>query len=180
MSRGAPTPQDLLFKARVLPASNDIETAAAPGNQLDPGVSPHGPFRRYDIDYAALPSELTLIPQPSGNRSAKVEFLAYVFDADGRLLNFTGRTISFQGTPADFARLQHTPLQCHLEISVPDRTETFLRIGVRDVPSNKFGVIELPAADVSQLPPPTYSTPPAQANPNPSAPTPRPPTPPQD
>jgi VWFA-related protein len=172
MSRGAPTPQDLLFKARVLPASNDIETAAASDNQLAPGVSPHGPFRRYDIDYAALSTELTLTPQPDGKRSAKVEFLAYVFDADGRPLNFAGRTISFQGTPADFARLQHTALQCHLEISVPDRTETFLRIAVRDVPSNKFGVIELPASDVSQLPPPVYSTPPAPPT--------KPPTPPQD
>ena len=163
MSRGAPTPQDLLFKVRVLPASNDLETTAAPGNRLDPGVSPNGPFRRYNIDFAAPPAELTLTPQPDGNRSAKVEFLTYVFDADGRLLNFTGSTISFQVPPADFARLQHTALQCHLIISVPDRAEAFLRIAVRDVPSNKFGVIELPTSDVSQLPPPAYSEPPTPA-----------------
>jgi hypothetical protein len=170
MSRGAPTPQDLLFKARVLPASNTLETTAAPNNQLDPGVSPKGPFRRYDIDYVALPGELTFIQQPDGNRSAKVEFLSYVFDADGRLLNATGRTVSFEATPANFEKLQHSAMQCHLEISVPDRVETFLRIGVHDAPSNKFGVIELPTSDVSQLPPAVYHAPPTQTTGHPTRP----------
>ena len=175
MSRGAPAPQDLLFKVRVLPASNTTETAAAANNKLDPGVSDKGPFRRYHVDYLALPGELTFTLQPNGNRSAKVEFLAYVFDADGRLLNFTGRTISFEATPSNFAELQHSALQCHLEISVPDRVETFLRIGVHDVTSNKFGVVELPTSDVSRLPPPAYNAPPVA---NPVTPTPPSPTPP--
>jgi VWFA-related protein len=171
MSRGAPAPQDLLFKVRVLPASNALETTLAPDNQLDPSVPASGPFRRYDLDSIALPSQLTLTPQPDGSRSATAEFLAYVFDADGRLLNATGKTIRFTVTTANYARLMHSLLRCHLELSVPDPLQTFLRIAVHDLPSNNFGVVELPTSAVSNLPPAVYpsnpASPPATGRPTP-------------
>jgi VWFA-related protein len=165
MSRGAPTPQNMLFKVRVLPASADTETAAAPDNTLDPSVSPKGPFRRYDVDYAALPSQLTLTPQPDGHRSGKVEFLAYVFDVDGRLLDATGKIYDINLGPAAYDRFVHSAMECHIEVSVPTSKETFIRLGIRDVPSNKFGVVEVPTADVSHLPPPVYATPPPSPKP---------------
>lgn len=152
MSRGAPMPEDLVFKVRVLPASTTTETSPAPANQLAPIVPSNGPFRRYDLDYLALPGELTLTQEPDGHRKAKVEFLAYVYDTEGRLLDETGKDVSFEATPANISRLLHSVLRCHLELGVPDRAEAFLRIGIRDVPSNKFGVIEIPASSVSQLP----------------------------
>jgi VWFA-related protein len=163
MSRGAPAPEALLFKVRVLPASNALETTLAPDNQLDPSVPAKGPFRRYDLDSIALPNQLTLTPQPDGSRSAAVEFLAYVFDADGRLLNATGKTLRFTATPANYSRLMHSLLRCHLELSVPDQMQTFLRIAVHDLPSNHFGVVELPT--VNNLPPAVYPSAPTQANP---------------
>lgn len=156
MSRGAPTPQDLLFNVRILPASNALDTTLAPDNQLDLSVPAKGPFRRYNLDFITLPSELTLTPQPDGSRSATVEFLAYVFDADGRLLNATGKTLRFTATPANYSRLMHSLLKCHLEVSVPDQMQTFLRIAVHDLPSNHFGVVELPTSTVSDLPPAVY------------------------
>ncbi len=48
-----------------------------------------------------------------------------------------------------------------MEISVPDKTEGYLRLAVQDVPSDRFGVVEIPAAAVNKLPPPTYGPPPA-------------------
>jgi VWFA-related protein len=158
MSRGAPTPQDLLFKARVLPASAATENAVSPANTLDASVSPQGPFRRYDVDYVALPSELTLSLQPDGRRDGQVEFLVYVFDVDGRLLNATGKTVSLNLSPATYAKLMKSAIECHLEISAPTRVETFLRVGVRDVPSNHFGVIEVPTSNLSHLAPAVYQT----------------------
>jgi VWFA-related protein len=152
MSRGAPTPEDIVFKVRVLAAATTTETSAAPGNQLALSVPLTGPFRRYDLDYVSLPGELTFTQQPDGHHTAKVEFLAYVFDTEGRLLDETGRDVSIEATPANFAKLLDSVLRCHLELSVPDRVETFLRIGIRDVTSNKFGVIEIPASSVSSLP----------------------------
>ena len=156
MSRGGPTPQDLLFKVRVLPTSAATENAVAPANSLDASVSPKGPFRRYAVDYVALPSELTLSAQPDGRREGEVEFLVYVFDADGRLLNATGKTVSFNLTPSTYTRLMKSAIECQLEISAPVREETFLRVGVRDIPSNHFGVIEIATASVSHLTPVVY------------------------
>lgn len=160
MARGGPTPEALFFKVRVLPASTALETAVAPHNDLSPDISPKGPFRRYLLDFLALPAQLTFTPLPDGNHLAKVEFLAYVYDAAGRLLDATGTTISLTATPANFTRLQHSAMQCHLELSVPDRDETFLRLAERDIPSNRIGVLEIPTADVSHLPPPPHRAPP--------------------
>jgi VWFA-related protein len=155
MSRGAPTPQDLVFKVRVLPASTTTETAPARDNQTAPSVASNGPFRRYDLDFLALPSELTFTQQPDGHSAAQVEFLAYVYDTEGRLLDATGRDISVTPNSSDLVKLARSILRCHLELSVPDRAETFLRIGIRDVTTNKFGVIEIPASSVSSLAPAT-------------------------
>jgi VWFA-related protein len=173
MSRGAPTPQDLLFKVRVLPASNDTEPTVAPANTLSPDLPSKGPFRRYDVDYIALPNELTLTQQPDGHRNGQVEFLVYVFDLDGRLLNATGKTFAITLTPADYDRFIHSAMECHIEVSVPISKDAFLRIGIRDIPSNKFGVVEIPTSVVSHLAPAIYpAAPPAQPSaPSPTAPS---------
>jgi VWFA-related protein len=167
MSRGAPAPRDLLLRVRVLPASATTETSAAPDNQLALGVPTNGPFRRYDLDYLSPPDELTYTPQPNGNRRAKVEFFAYVFDTEGRLLSSTGRDVSLEATPTNFAQLMHSVIRCHLELSVPDRTETFLRIAIRDASTNKFGVIEVPASSVNSLPSASEEAAPSSGRPTP-------------
>jgi VWFA-related protein len=170
MSRGAPSPADLLFKVRVLPASKTNETAVAEGNTLDRGVSPNGPFRRFDVDYVALPNEFKFTLQPDGRRSAHLAFLVYVFDTDGRLLNATGQNIDLNLPPDSYTRFMHSALQRHLEISVPIKEEAFLRVGIEDVSTNKFGVVELPIDTISHLAPAVYATappPPATTNPAP-------------
>lgn len=163
MSRGEPTPQDLLFKVRVLPASNAEESSVAPGNALDASVSPKGPFRRYDVDIAMLPNELTYTVKPDGRHAGEVQFMAYVFDGSGRLLNGTGKSYVLNLPPETYARLLHGAIECHLEVSAPDNVATYLRIGVEDVPSNHFGAVEVPVSDVSHLAPPVYQTAPSAA-----------------
>jgi VWFA-related protein len=166
MARGGPTPQDLLFKVRVLPASTTTETTVAPGNNLNPAHPPIAPFRRYLIDFASLPRELTFRLQPDGHRTGAIEYIAYAYDTDGRLLVGDGKTISLNLPPDKYAQLIRGAIAAHLEISVPTRGDTFLRIGIRDVPTNRFGVVELPVSTVSHL------APPAPSNPAPVSPTP--------
>ncbi len=174
MARGAPTPQDVLLKARILPETATTDTTLAPGNTLDTSVPANGPFRRYVIDIVGLPSELTLTTQPDGRRTGQVEFIAYVFNQPGLLLNAAGKTISLNLTPETYAKFIHGTMQARLEISVPTRYETFLRIGIRDVPANRFGVIEVPVATLSRLAPLPLNPPstPAPSTPAPSAATP--------
>lgn len=168
MSRGAPAPQDLLFKVRVLPASTSIEKTVAEGNVLDPHNPLHGPFRRYEIDCVSLANDLTLTPEPDGRRTGGIELIAHLYDPDGKLLNIAGRALRFNLTPENYRKFQDAAINMHLELSAPDRRETYLRIGLHDLDSNRFGVVEIPVLDVSRLAPLAAQTP-ATAAPVPAA-----------
>ncbi len=161
MSRGAPAPEDLLFKVRVLPASTATEATVAAGNTLDPRAPLKGPFRRYDIDCVSLARELSLSAGPNGKRTGGVELVAYLYDPDGKLLNAVGRSVHFTVTPAEDKQFLQGILNLHLEIRAPLKRETYLRIGLHDLDSNRFGVVEIPVLDVSHLAPAVYAAPPA-------------------
>jgi len=166
MARGAPTPQDILFKVRVLPTSTTPEDTLAPGNVPDPNKPIKGPFRRLDIDYAALAAAITLQPQSSGAYHGSIEFSVFLYDPDGKLLNAVGKTVDLNFTPDEYKRFEQTAqrgggLGAHLEISTPLKQETYLRIAIHDITSNHLGVVEVPVATVAHLPPPPAPAPPA-------------------
>jgi len=181
MARGAPTPQDILFKVRVLPASTTTEDTLAAGNVPDPDPKSKlkGPYRRFDIDYAALAAAVTLKAQPDGSHTGAVEFTVLLYDPDGKLLNAAGKSVNINLTPENYkqyleAAKAGTGIGAHLEISAPVKQETYLRIAIHDIPSNHFGVVEVPVSSVIHLPPapptPITATPP---NTNPTPPTPQ-------
>ena len=133
-------------------------------------MPPKGPLRTYDLDFLTLSDELTFTPQPDGHRIAKVNFLANVYDTEGNLLDSTGQELTLEPKFNDPSKLARTFIRFHLEVSVPDRAETFLRIGMRDVTSNRFGAVEIPTSALTSLPPATYAAP--------ATPSPKPPSPP--
>jgi VWFA-related protein len=157
---GAPLPEDILFKVRAIPASATPEDALAPNNQPDPAKPIKGPFRRYAIDYVALPTDFQLTPNAQGIHSGAIEFSAYLYSPEGVLLNAVGNTIQLNLPPNEYALFRKTPVRYHLEISAPVKGETFLRIVLHDVPANHFGAVEVPVAAISNLPPvPAPTTP---------------------
>jgi hypothetical protein len=159
LTRGAPTPADVLFKVRVLPASKELETKLAPGNTLDPASPSKGPFHRYDVDFALEPTELTLTQEPNGYHTGQVKFTVYVYDRDGHLLVAAHRGYNLNLKPEFYAQFIKAKVQNHMEISVPEHTEAYLRVAVEDIPSDRFGVVEVAAASVNGLPPPDYGKP---------------------
>jgi len=170
MARGAPLPQDILFKVRVLPASTTAEDTLAPGNVPDPNRPIKGPYRRFLIDYAALASSVTLLPQTDNTYKGTVEFNAYLYDPDGKLLNISGKAININLTADEYAHFlegarKGAGIAAHLEISVPVKQESYLRIGIHDLPSNRIGAVEVPVASVSRLPPPPPPSAPPTASP---------------
>ncbi len=153
IARGAPAPADILFKVRVLPESTSPEPKVAPTNTENPSYKVPGPWQRYAIDYIALGNQFVLPLQPDGKHSGKVEFFSYVYDMNGRLLNTEGKGVSINLTADQYEKFQTAPISMHLEVSVPLRQESFLRIAIHDTSSDRVGVVELPASSVSQLPP---------------------------
>jgi VWFA-related protein len=154
MARGAPAPEDVLFKVRVLPASKTPETTLARDNALDPAHPVAGPFHRYNVDYALLPTAITFTSQPNGNHVAQLKFTVFAYDRDGKLLVAVHKNYNLSLKPDLYERFMKAAVQNHMEISVPDSTETYLRIGIEDVPADHFGAVEVPTAAVSRLAPP--------------------------
>ncbi|MDE1154446.1 MAG: VWA domain-containing protein [Acidobacteriaceae bacterium] len=166
MAHGAPTPEELLFKASLLPASSVPETALAPRNQIDPLHPLPGPYRRVLIDFAIPGSELATTLGANGRHTGAAEFSALLYDNEGRLLNAIGETVNMNMTADVFALFQQGA-GAHLELSVPARGNGFLRIGIRDLTTNRIGALEVPVSSILALPPavvpaqPTGKTPPS-------------------
>jgi hypothetical protein len=82
-----------------------------------------------------------------------MEFIALLYGDDGQLLNSTGKTITFDLRPETYARFEQSAIQAGLQISAPAHREAYLRLGVHDMTFNRFGAVEIPIAQVSELPP---------------------------
>jgi len=161
ISHGAPLPQDILFKVRAVPASAAPEDTIAANNSPDPAKPIKGPFRRFAIDFVALPDEFKLTPAANGNHIGSLDFSAYLYSPDGVLLNATGNTVTLNLPPQRYEAFLKSPVAYHLEISAPVKGESYLRLVVHDVDSNHFGAVEVPVAAISSLPPapePTHSS----------------------
>jgi VWFA-related protein len=153
MAHGAPTPEDILFKVRVLPIDVRPEEQLAPNN-LPNSVKPlKPPFRRFAIDIAAVPDAFQLTRTDDGRRIGAMEFSVLLYNSDGMLMNATGRTVPLSLTPEAYRQFL-SGVNSHFEISVPVKAlDSFLRIGVHDVPSNRMGVVEIPVVSVAHLTP---------------------------
>ena len=153
MSRGAPAPSDILFKVRVLPLTGKNDDTLAPENEADPHGKMKTPYRTFAVDYVALPGEFSMMPQSDGRHTGAIEFTTFVYDADGNLLNLCDKEVSLDLNPDLYKRFMATPVRFQLQVSVPVKQESFLRLMIHDVPSNHYGVVEIPAAQVGHLPP---------------------------
>lgn len=164
LARGAPAPADIPFKVRVLPISTTTSDTLAPENAPNPDGKLKGPYRQYGLDYVALSRSFSLTHQPDGRYTGQIEVSALVYDSDGVLLNAIGKTVHLNLTPETYKRFMSSGLGFHLEISTPARQISFLRLFVHDVPTNRYGVVEIPTDQVSRLAP----LPPPPAPPNPA------------
>jgi VWFA-related protein len=151
MQHGGPDPTELIFVARVQPASTDAETALVPGNQAAKKTS--GPYRRYAVLFAASPKDVTWTTAPDGAHTCSLEFMTMVYDSDGTLINAQFNGIHAAISDAKFASFQGGPMKYTQQISVPAKGEYYLRLGIRDGAADHVGTVELPVAAVAKLPP---------------------------
>ena len=151
MLRGAPSPTELIFVASVRPSSADTEASPAPGNQAGKKLS--GPFRRYAVTFVANPRQMNCAAGPDGVHHCVLDFLTFLYDADGALVNGQTNGISAGITAEKYADAMNQNFTYRQEISVPVKGEYYLRIGMRDETTDRVGAVELPVAAVAKLPP---------------------------
>lgn len=153
ISRGAPAPSDIVFKVRVVPLTGKEETAVAAENQPDPGGRMKAPYRTFAVDYVTLPGEFSLAAQKDGHHSGAIECITIVYDADGKVLNSTDKQLSLDLAPESYKKFEANPVGFHFLVSAPVKQESFLRLILRDVPANRYGVVEIPTSEVAHLQP---------------------------
>jgi hypothetical protein len=151
MAHGAPAPQQLVFVADVRPTSADIEPEVAPGNQAAPKTS--GPYRRYTVTFLLNPKDLNCVATPDGKHDCEMEFLTFVYDVDGALINMQMNEVTANFPPQRYASFLNRPLDYHQQISVPVKGEYYLRLGLRDEAADRVGALEIPIAAVAKLSP---------------------------
>jgi VWFA-related protein len=153
MMHGAPDSTQITLKVRILPASKAEETQLAKGNALNASSDIKGPYRRYAIDIAADPYSIHMDQASDGNRRAELQFLTYVYDQNGSLLNTENDAVRANFTPDLYAQILHSGLPYHQEISVPLKGDFYLRIGLHDLVTNRIGSLEVPTDAVKDLAP---------------------------
>lgn len=153
MVRGAPVPTQITFTVRVRPATGTAESVPSAGNELaitNPDARP--PFTRYAVDFALNARDISF-SQSDGLLHGAFEFVIFVYDANGTLVNRSGSTLHADFKPAVYTNFLHRPLSYNQDISVPRKGDYFLRIAVHDLNSDHVGAVEVPLDSVRNLPP---------------------------
>jgi hypothetical protein len=155
MVHGAPTPSEIMLKARVLPSATPSENTLAPGNSPNAKLKEpvKGPYRRYLIDIAADPNDVALVRGTDGKFTSDLQVMTFVYDQNGLLIGTTAKSIHTNLTLDGYRQLYQRGLQLHQEVSAPLKGDYYLRIGLHDLTSNRVGAIEVPVASVANLTP---------------------------
>jgi len=142
---GAPPPSDILFKVRVIPASNPAAKGftPAPGPAGADAKALKAPLTRYLIDYMVDAHRFTFRRTPDGVAHTRLEFAVLAYDAEGKLINFTEHAFGLDLTSEDYAKVMSGGLPQHQEIDLPVG-QFSLRIVVRDLDSPRAGATEVP------------------------------------
>jgi VWFA-related protein len=151
MMRGAPDPTELIFVAMVRPSSDATDETPAEGNLL--GKKVNGPFRRFTVSFLANPRQVECAAGQDGVHHCQLDFMTFVYDDDGTLVNMQASGISANIAEANFAAAMERNFSYRQQISVPAKGEYYLRIGMRDRTTGNLGALEIPVAAVAKLPP---------------------------
>ena len=154
MMHGAPDPTQIIFQVRAVPASASTEDKLAPGTAAGPDPSKmKPPYRRYNLIFAADPRHIHFTQSAEGKYVGQIQFVTLVYDQDGQLIARAGNEVRTELPASEYVALFRGGLHFVQQISVPDKGNFYLRIGVHDMDGDHLGAVEFPVAAVRSLPP---------------------------
>jgi VWFA-related protein len=142
---GAPPATQVLFLARVLPATDPafqrIPISNTPSGEM--AASLKGPTRCYLVDLTVDPHGLVFNEDAGGVRQAQVEFVLEAYDSDGKRENYVDRSYAINIKPEDFAQKMETGVRARLALDLPEG-HSFMRVAVEDLIAGHAGSLEVP------------------------------------
>jgi VWFA-related protein len=142
MVHGATPSSQLLFNIRVTPST----AAAKPGDPfvigaLNPRLKGKS-LVRYDLLFTLSGDQIALVEGPDGTRKASIQLFIAAYDADGRVLNYLGQATKWTLKPEQVAQFTQQRLPVPMQFDLPSG-KIFVRVGILDVASQKFGALEI-------------------------------------
>lgn len=143
---GAPPATQILFKARVLPATDPLfEGTNVPDTPGEMVAALHKPVHRYAVDLIVVAGDLAFDAMPDGARQARVELALVAYDAEGNRVNYLGRRYAITLKPDQFAQTVANGVRVRLALDLP-AGRVSLRIAVHDMGASRTGSLEVPLA----------------------------------
>ena len=145
LAHGLPSSTQVVYQARVLPASPQPAPGAprAGGNTKLPS-----PITRWKVDFVLDAGSVALDPAPDGAHAGKIELALIAYVSNGEVANWTGNTLAISLNAASYAEVQRSGIPVHLEIDLPS-SGAWLATGVYDLTARRAGTLEIQLAPQS-------------------------------
>jgi hypothetical protein len=145
---GAPPSTQILFQARVLPATDPVlqgtRLPVGPAGEMTAALK--GPIHRVIVDLKVDAHGIAFEDTPDGAHRAKVEFTLVAYDADGKRLNYLDHGFQISLSPEQYTRTAAGGIPIRLALDLP-AGPAFLRVAVHDLNAGSAGSLEIPVAD---------------------------------
>jgi hypothetical protein len=143
---GAPPASQILFQARVLPATDPLfQGVKLPETPGETASKLKKPVHRYVVDLIVDARSLAFDETPDGVHQARMEFALVAYDAEGNRLNYLNPSYAVKIQPNQFAQIQANGVRVRFAFDLP-AGQVSLRIAVHDMGSGRAGSLEVPLA----------------------------------
>ena len=147
MQLGAPNPTQIPLRVKIVPTAG-TETRLPPNNQPNAKKKMKPPYRRYTVWYDTDLTNVAFTATPDGVHRGSLEFEILLYNPDGELMNAVKEKVRARLLAGEFESRGWSGLKFHQNIDAPAKSEYFLRIGVRDISSDRVGSVEVPLAAI--------------------------------
>ncbi len=144
-SHGAPSATQVLFAARVLPATDpafagvkmDEKAVGAMAGKMK------GPLRLYIVDFTVDPATVTFNSAAEDAHEAQVEFTLTAYDQGGNRVNYVDKGFQINLNPERYTWTLNHGVHARMALDLP-AGPGFLRIAVQDLSAGRAGSLEVP------------------------------------
>jgi VWFA-related protein len=149
--RGAPPATQILFQARVLPATDPLFQGIAlqDGMAGEQASKLKKPVQRTVVDLIVDTRNLALAEMPDGTHHDQIELVLVAYDGEGRRVNYLDKSYNLAIKPEQFENTLANGIRLRMALDLPVG-QFALRIAVDDVNGGRTGSLEVPLTIASR------------------------------